>query len=146
MSGWQENISGTTGDYIVNHGGGYYHKDGVWNSTNQISFTSNGYCEWIDGASAAQSSVGPSCVNNVPITLTLAGQPAQPTFDPIGVSSSSASVVGSQLLVQWSMPLTSSPQLGYTIEVFNNGRPAGSVPLFKHSQRWPDKAMLEKRD
>ena len=120
MSGWQENFTGYTGNYIVNHGGGYYHKNGTWNSANQLSFTSSGFCEVIDGGTTAQSSVGPSYTSNVPITLTLANQPAAPVFDPIVVSSSSATVQGSQMLVKWEMPMTSSPQLGYTIEVFNN--------------------------
>ena len=129
MSGWQENFTGNTGNYIVNHGGGYYHKSGAWSAANQVSFTSSGFCELIDGATAAQSSVGPSYTSNVPITLTLSNQPAQPTFDPIVVSNSSATLLGSQLLVQWSMPLTSSPQLGYTIEVFNNPGYTGTAAV-----------------
>jgi autotransporter-associated beta strand protein len=127
MSGWQENFTGYTGNYIVNHAGGYYHKNGTWNSANQISFSSHGFCEVIDGGTTAQSSVGPGYVDNVPITLTLANQPAAPVFDPIVVSSSSTTVLGSQLLVKWEMPLTSSPQLGYTIEVFDNPAYTGTA-------------------
>ena len=88
----------------------------LWQSANQVQFTSRGYVILIDSNTAARSQCGPSYTSsyNVPTTLTMTGQPATPTFDPIVVSSSSASVLGSQLLVQWQMPLSSSPQLGYT--------------------------------
>lgn len=53
-------------------------------------------------------------------------QPATPSFDAIVVSSSSAKTSGNQLLVQWASPATSSPQLGYKIEVFNNSGYTGT--------------------
>jgi len=123
MSGWQENFSGYTGDYIVNHGGGYYHLNGAWQLANQIHFTGGGgtsFCQLIATNTAGQSSCGPDYTNNVPITLTLSSQASQPAFDPIVVSQATASMVNTQLLVQWQLPPSSSPQLGYLIEVFNN--------------------------
>ena len=131
MAGWQENFTGYTGDYTVDHANGYYHKDGAWQRANQIQFTSRGLVSLIEGNTAARSQVGPtySSSYNVPLTVTLSGQPALPTFDPIVVSSSSATTYGSQLLVKWDMPLTSSPQLGYKIEVFNNSSYTGSAAL-----------------
>ena len=128
MSGWQENFSGYTGDYKVNHASGYYHKSGAWQMANQIQYTSHGYVYLTDAKTASESDVGSSFTSlyNVPTTLTLLGQPAQPTFDPIVVTSSSASVLNTQLLVQWQMPLSSSPQLGYRVEVFNNPSYTGS--------------------
>jgi autotransporter-associated beta strand protein len=128
MSGWQENFSGYSGDYKVNHANGYYHKSGAWQMANQIRYTSHGYVYLTDAKTASESDVGPSYTSlyNVPTTLTLVGQPALPTFDPIVVTSSSASVLGAQLLVQWQMPLSSSPQLGYRVEVFNNASYTGS--------------------
>src|SRR6185369_2412409 len=59
--------------------------------------------------------------------LVMSGQPTQPTFDPIVVSSTNASVLGSQLLVQWQLPPSSSPQLFYKVEVFTNASFAGTV-------------------
>lgn len=128
MSGWQENFSGYTGDYMVNHANGYYHKNGAWQMANQIQYTSHGYVHLIDAKTASESDVGPDFTNlyNVPTTLTMVGQPAQPAFDPIIVTNYSASVLGTQLLVQWQLPLSSSPQLGYRIEVFDNSNYTGS--------------------
>lgn len=54
------------------------------------------------------------------LTLTMKNQPAPPPFDPIVVTGTSAMVLGQQLLVKWDLPATSSPQLSYKIEVFNN--------------------------
>lgn len=139
MAGWQENFSGYTGDYTVDHANGYYHKSGAWQRANQVQFTSNGFVSLIDGNTAARSQVGPSFSSsyNVPLTLTLSGQPAAPSFDPIVVGSSSATVYGSQLLVKWDMPLTSSPQLSYKIEVFNNSSYTGS-PALTFNETEPD--------
>jgi len=128
MSGWQENFTGYGGIYVVDHSGGYYHKSGVWQRANQVQFTSSGYVSLIDGNSAVRSEVGNSSLgNNVPRTLTLTGQPAQPTFDPIVLSSTNASVLGTRLLVQWQLPLSSSPQLAYKVEVFTNASLTGTV-------------------
>ena len=139
MSGWQENFSGYTGDYVVEHAGGYYHKAGVWQRANQLSFTSAGYITSVDSNTAARSSVGPSFTGlyNVPITATLTAQPATPTLDPIVVSSATASVFGTQLLVQWQMPATSSPPLDYRVEVFDNPGYTGS-PLLNYYDREPE--------
>ena len=129
MSGWQENFSGYTGDYIVQHSGGYYHYSGAWNSASQIHFTGGGgtsFCQLVNTNTAGQSSCGPDYTNNVPITLTVT-QPSLPTFDPIVVTNYGASLLNTQVLVQWQLPLTSSPQLSYKVEVFNNSNYTGSA-------------------
>ena len=129
MSGWQENFTGYTGDYIVEHASGYYHKSGVWQSANQVQFTSRGHVSLVNGNTTVRSEVGPSFAAsyNVPTTLTMSGQPAQPTFDPIVLSSTNATVLGTQLLVQWQLPPSSSPQLSYKVEVFTNASLTGTV-------------------
>ena len=134
MNGWQENI-GNNGDFKVARAGGYYHKSGAWQRSNQITFTTNGHIYSNTDASYpttfAQCDVGPSYVGqyNPTTTITLADQPALPAFDPIVVSSSTATRYGSQLLVQWQMPLTSSPQLSYKIEVFDNPALTGAAAV-----------------
>lgn len=138
MSGWQENYSGYQGTYVVEHRGGYYHKNGVWQRANQISFTAAGHCTLIDNNTAARSEVANSALaNNVPLTLTLSGQPASPTFDPILVENPSALSFGSQLLVRWDIPETSAPQLAYTIEVFPDANYAGS-PAMTITEKEPE--------
>jgi autotransporter-associated beta strand protein len=129
MSGWQENFSGYAGDYIVEHAGGYYHKSGAWQSANQVQFTSKGHVSLSGGNTIVRSEVGPSFAAsyNVPATLTMTGQPAQPSLDPIVLSSTNASVLGSQLLVQWELLPSSSPQLSYRAEIFTNAGFTGSV-------------------
>ena len=131
MSGWQEDFTGYTGDYLVDHAGGYYHLNGAWQMANQIQFTSHGDVYLINANAAAESAVGPDYTSlyNVPTTLILSGQASAPTFDPIIVSNATASVVNSQLLVQWQMPPASSPQLGYKIEVFNNASYTGTAAV-----------------
>ena len=129
MSGWQENFTGYGGDYIVEHANGYYHKSGAWQSANQVQFTAAGHVSLVNGNTAVRSEVGPSfaATYNVPTTITMSSQPAQPTFDPIVLSSTNASVLGTQLLVQWQLPLSSSPQLSYKVEVFTNVSLTGTV-------------------
>ena len=111
---------------------------------NKINIAWNGgvgYAALIENATAAMgwqwNTVSPAQLDplgnnwgtNMPLgslTLTMTNQPATPPFDPIVVTSSNATVYGSQLLVQWSEPATSSPQLSYRIEVFNNSGYTGS--------------------
>jgi autotransporter-associated beta strand protein len=135
MGGWQENFSGYTGDYKVAHAGGYFHKSGAWQKANQITFTSNGYTYLTNDAtyatSFAESDVGPdytSLYNNTH-TVTLADEPAAPSFDPIIVSNAAASLVSTQLLVQWQVPLSSSPTFEYRIEVFTNAGYTGTAAV-----------------
>ncbi len=71
------------------------------------------------------------------VTITLPNQPATPAFDPIVVSSTEASVLGSQLLVEWMSPNTSSPQLTYTIDVYDNAGYTGS-PVVSFMDRAPE--------
>ncbi len=138
MSGWQENFSGYTGNYIVDHAGGYYHKSNLWQRANKISYTSSGFVSLIDGNTATRSEVTNTTLgNNVPLALTIASQPTSPTFDPIVVSSPNAKVSGNLLLVQWQLPPTSSPQLDYRIEVFNNPAYTGS-PIVNYYEREPE--------
>ena len=130
MNGWQEDFTGYTGIYTADYANGYYHYNGSWSSANQIYFTPEGPsdCYLINNGTAAESQVANTNLTaNAPITLTLTNQPALPTFDPIVVTNYGASTLGSQVLVQWQLPLTSSPQLSYKVEIFNNSNYTGSA-------------------
>ena len=84
---------------------------------------------WSDGGKTGLDPLGQRFTPNIPaggLTLTITNQPVSPPFDPILVTNATASVLGSQLVVLWEMPDTSSPQLAYTIEVFNNSNFTGS--------------------
>ena len=62
-------------------------------------------------------------------TLTITNQPASPPLDPLVVTNRAAVVAGTQLLVSWQVPLTSSPQYSYRVEVFNNPGCAGNAAV-----------------
>ena len=95
MSGWQENFSGYTGDFIANYANGYYHMNGAWQMASQIQFTGGGNTSFSFDQHQHRRAISakvPITPYNVPLTLTLTGQPAAPTFDPMLVSNATASV------------------------------------------------------
>jgi len=63
--------------------------------------------------------------NNAQYTCVMTNQPAAPAIDAIIVNGATSSVSGNQLITTWQLPATSSPQLAYKIEVFNNSGYAG---------------------
>lgn len=134
LGGWQENIGGGySGNYIVDHTDGYFHTNGVWAMANQIQYTAHGDVYLIATNTATESACGPAYTNayNVtssnPVTLVVSNQPAIPTFDPILVSNATATLVNTQLLVQWQVPPASSPQFSYQVQVYTNADLAGNV-------------------
>jgi len=131
MNGWQEDYTGYTGDFSAAYANGYYHVNGAWKSASGIYFTGGGHptnVKLISNGAAAESDCGPDYTGNVPLTLTVT-QPSQPVFDPIIVTNYTASLLSTQLLVQWQLPLSSSPQLGCQINVYNNAGYTGTPAL-----------------
>lgn len=137
VSGFQENFGGSTTSWRTDYRNCYYYTgSGAWQGANQFTGGANGgwlvNCSNIEGATAAMLECCPSNNTyvgtpfNSNITVTMTNQPASPTFDPLLVSNVIASISGSQLLVQWQVTNTSSPQLGYRVEVFNNSGYTGS--------------------
>jgi len=73
--------------------------------------------------------------------FSVTNQPALPTSDPIIVTNTAAWYAsGQQVAVQWELPLTSSPQLSYRIDVFTNASYIGS-PAVTFFDRDPDCRM-----
>jgi len=62
-------------------------------------------------------------------TLTLTNQSLTPPLDPLVVTNYGASVSGSQMLVYWTVPSTSSPQFSYKVEVFGNSNYTGTAAV-----------------
>ena len=154
-SGFQEDIGGnSTQPQRTDFRRLYYHHNGAWlsginfhdqnqNGTNGESGPGYGMVDnaglitnSVDGTNAAvyleTCQKNPSYVG----TITNQGngpsyvisQPATPTFfDPILVTNYSGSVTGGQLLVQWQMLNTSSPQFAYRINVYTNASYTGTV-------------------
>ncbi|MCX6906330.1 MAG: autotransporter-associated beta strand repeat-containing protein, partial [Verrucomicrobia bacterium] len=133
LSGFQENFSGSTNLFRADYRNAYYHKNGQWQAAKQFyddQFTGQLYV--IEDGTAV-SSQNNNSFTNLPcntcsggLTVTITNQPATPAFDPIVVTNTGASVLSTQLVVQWQVPARSSPQLGYKIEVFNNAGYTGS--------------------
>ena len=75
---------------------------------------------------AGMEALGPSPVG---VTLTLTNQSAQPPMDALVVTNYGTAVSGTQLLVYWAVPVTSSPQFSYRVEVFNNSNYTGTAAV-----------------
>tara|TARA_R110000850_G_scaffold104576_4_gene215036 strand:- start:1631 stop:4996 length:3366 start_codon:yes stop_codon:yes gene_type:complete len=52
-------------------------------------------------------------------TFKLTNQPDKPTLGQLTITDSSASVLGNQLVVNWTIPTSSVPQLSYQIDVYS---------------------------
>lgn len=79
-----------------------------------------------------------AAVNNYAApALTMANQPASPELDPIVVTIVGASTYGNQVLIYWQLPATSSPQLGYMVEVYDNPSFSGP-PVLTVFERDPE--------
>jgi autotransporter-associated beta strand protein len=151
VGGFMENFCKTNQSFRIDHRNCFAHQYGAafgtWERANVCSVggnagsdyfaapIENGTATMIEffGSDCATDPLGTNHVGNgmasangttVPVTMT--NQPATPLFDPIIVSNATATVYGSQLLVQWQTPPVSSPQLSYKVEVFNNSGYTGS--------------------
>lgn len=142
-SGFQENASGSTVPERTDFSGSYYHYNGAWHSSTNW----HGYCHGllmnvglitntVDGTNAAvyldtcnnSSYAGAYTYTNGQSSPELhLVQPSSPPLDPIVVTNYSAAVYGNQLLVQWQVPPTSSPQFAYQINVYTNSGYTGAV-------------------
>ena len=154
-SGFQENIGGgCTNAEKTLFRRLYYHHNGAWNSgINFHDYNQNGTngesapgYGMVDNAGLTSSSDGANtavyletCAKNPNYVGTITNQgngpsyvisqPSTPNyfFDPILVTNYSGSVTGGQLLVQWQMLPTSSPQFAYQINVYTNASYTGTV-------------------
>jgi len=106
---------------------GYCRVDGKWFKSNTITTGSPQFFKLIDNETVLRydKSVPDSPERGKKIELA-AKQPDTPTLDPPGVENATASVHGNQVAVQWGIPRSASPQLGYTIEAFDNASATGA--------------------
>ena len=141
---FQENATGGSQPQRTDYRKSYYHYNGVWNSS------TNWYCyvhssTAVENAGLITNSVDgtnttifyETCMTNGVYVGTLTTgqtsptyhitQSATQTFDPIFVTNGSATVYSNQLLVQWQIPATSSPQFAYQINVYTNASYTGTV-------------------
>ena len=105
----------------------YYRKGGAWKSGNEFwcnADTSAGLIE-NDTAAFVELNTTNGYVAN---THLMINQPATPTFflDPVVVTNITASYSGTQLLVKWESPNTSSPQFTFQVDVYDNAGHTGA--------------------
>ena len=136
---FQENAVGGAGPQRTDYRRSYYHRNGAWNSSTQwYAYNHGGGVENVGLIETNTAVYYETCKSNGVYvgTITNAGQqsptltitqPATPAFDPIIVASANATVYGNQLLVQWQVPATSSPQFAYQINVYTNAGLTGNV-------------------
>ncbi len=123
----------------------YYHYNGAWiSATNTHDWNQNGTNNGImvDNCGLIETNTAvylETCNNNPNYVGTITNQgngpnyvitqPVTPNyfFDPILVTNCSGIVTGGQLLVQWQMLPTSSPQFAYQINVYTNASHTGTV-------------------
>jgi autotransporter-associated beta strand protein len=147
LMGFQEDATGGTQPQRTDYRNCYYHKNGAWNIANQFYVFDHGggnenvglLTNSVDGTNAAvyyetcsaanTSYVGAITNQMTSPTYTMTAQPAVPTFDPIIVTNFGATVTGTQLLVQWQIPATSSPQFAYQINVYTNASYTGTLAV-----------------
>lgn len=141
LMGFQEDFSGGLQPQRTDYRNCYYHQSAQWHSANQFQAYCRGQKEnagLIEGNTAVfYETCSPANTNYVAaltnngqsMYLTLSNQPPAPTFDPLLVNNAAAVVSATQLLVQWQVPATSSPQLAYQLQVFNNPGYTGTPSL-----------------
>jgi autotransporter-associated beta strand protein len=135
-SGFQEDAGGSTVPQRTDYRSSYYHYNGAWHSSTNW----HGYCHgWQMNVGQIEANTAvylETCNNSTYGGVYTNGQsspefnlvqPAQPSFDPIVVTNYGAALSGNQLLVQWQVPPTSSPQFAYQINVYTNAAYTGSV-------------------
>jgi len=142
-TGFQEDAAGSTVPQRSDYRASYYHYNGTWHSSTNF----HGYCHGllmnvgtvtnsVDGTNAVvylETCNGASYASSFTYTNGQSSpelhivQPALPSMDPILVSNASAALYGNQVLVQWQIPPTSSPQFAYQINVYTNASYTGTV-------------------
>ncbi len=138
--GFQENAVGSTLPERTDYRNCYYHRSGTWSPANNFQAYNHGGGIENAGLIENNTAVYYETAENDPgytgtITnqgqsssvLVMNNQPATPTFDPILVTNYSASVYGNQLLVQWQILPTSSPQFAYRLDVYTNAAYTGNI-------------------
>lgn len=143
---------------------GYYRKDGRWGSSNTVTFNVDpkkgrfdnywvvevrpeGDHEVLCMELSWNPKLLPQKLVGAPLEFGkqhkfTVRQPDQPTLDRPAVSSVTAQSNGRQVLVQWELAATSSPQFLYRVEVFDNAACHGK-PVAVCEQRMPtERAVL----
>jgi len=136
---FQENASGGSQPQRTDYRRCYYHRSGVWSPATEFQVYDHGggnenvglietntavYYETCENNASYVGTITSSNATSAIFTLT---QPATPPLDPIVVTNYGATMTNTQLLVQWQVPATSSPQFAYQINVYTNASYTGTV-------------------
>ena len=138
--GFQENASGSNLPERTDYRNCYYHLNGAWSPANNFQIYDHaGGTENVGLIESNTAVYYETCENNTNYTgtitnagqyssvLVMTNQPATPPLDAIIVTNYGATMTNTQLLVQWQVPATSSPQFAYQVNVYTNAGHTGTV-------------------
>ena len=100
---------------------GYCRVDGKWHKSNTIP-TKSPHCFKLieNGAVLRYDRSAPDRESSKETVLFTTKQAEEPTLDPPAIAKAGAVGFGNQVVVQWDIPASASPQLAYRIEAFSN--------------------------
>ncbi|NQT37315.1 MAG: hypothetical protein HQ581_07500, partial [Planctomycetes bacterium] len=106
---------------------GYCRVDGRWFKSNTITTGSPKFFKLIAGGTVLRydRSAPDSAGGGTKVELATK-QPDAPTLDRPAIAGATASGHGNQLAVQWGIPRSASPQLGYKLEAFDSTSAKGT--------------------
>ncbi len=128
---------------------GYFRKDGTWRKSDTITIDKTEFVvvntimegdhEYAAIEYAQRPDLLPRQLTGKPISGDRAHsfqtrQPDSPTLDAPMVDSVRCETTGQQIRVEWSIPETSSPMLGYKLEVFDSPRCVGLPKAIKQTR------------
>ncbi len=135
---WWDSSENVRGARVKN---GYNRKvDGSWNSWATQRFSSNHTLGTWDGGATNDyfwfKSGGATVPSITSGTLKTIAQPSTPVLDPIEFASSQAAYDNGQVQVSWKMKASSSPQLAYQIQLYDQPQLTGA-PIAQVSETKP---------
>jgi len=136
-----ENTGGGKDGRVFDRRLGYYRKDGQWHSSDQISFKARAPVrKWFLTENKTvirydslrrDGHLDGSIQNPIAKHTVQMNQPDKPVLDKPSVRDTTAVELAGQVLVEWKIPQSSSPQLSAEIEVFGakggKGKPLATV-------------------
>lgn len=148
----------------IHRGAGFHRRDGVWHKTNRITIdmppaNNEGSYQVAAGLIENGTALGIE-MSNAPEKLPyliaddtplLEGgkrsefrieQADEPTLDPFEMEDVSAVACGSQVLVSWDLSERSTPQLGYSVEIFADIRCVGEPRAIRKLLQPTDRSVL----
>jgi len=116
---------------------GYYRLDGKWHKANVVKSSGPQHFKLIEGGTVLRYDRSEPDKPGKGQQAFETKQPDQPTLDKPAIASATATAWRNQVCVQWAIPPSASPQLGYKIEVFDQpGARGTSLATLEENAPW----------